>query len=62
MGNDGSEYLNDPEQSKWDSLFNVVPIHGLLKMAGSSSEEVESKLNDIKTILGYPTVIKEING
>ena len=62
MAVDGPRNLNDPPPSKWDPLFNKVPIHGLLKVAGSCPEEVESKLNAIKSVLGHPTVIKDIAG
>ena len=62
MGVDGPKNLNDPPHSDWDPLFTVAPIHGLLKVAGNSLEIVESKLNDIKSVLGHPTIIKDIAG
>ncbi|KAK4696204.1 hypothetical protein P7C71_g1673, partial [Lecanoromycetidae sp. Uapishka_2] len=62
MGIDGPKNLNDPPQSTWDPLFKSSPIHGLLKVAGSSPEMVESKLNEIKSVLGHPTIIKDIAG
>lgn len=44
--------LNDPNSDEWDDLFKTPAlIHGLLKVAGSSSDMVETKLNTIKTIL-----------
>lgn len=60
MATDGPKNLNDPPPGKWDPLFNTDPIHGILKVAGSSPEIVNSKLDDIKSILGHPTVIADI--
>ena len=62
MAIDGPRNLNDPPHSTWDPLFNIAPIHGLLKVAGNCTDIIESKLNDIKSILGHPTVIKDIAG
>ena len=62
MAIDGPKNLNDPPQSKWDDLFKVATIHGLLKVAGNSAAIIESKLNDIKSVLGHSTVIKDIAG
>lgn len=62
MAMDGPNNLNDPPSSTWDPLFNIATIHGLLKVAGSSRDMIERKLNDIKSILGHPTVIKDIPG
>ena len=60
MATDGPKSLNDPPPSKWDPLFNTVPIHGLLKVAGSSQEVINSKLQDLKSILGHGSVIADI--
>ena len=55
--------LVDPPKDKWDPLFNSrTPIHGGLEVAGSSLEMVSSKFNDIKSILGHPTLIVDIPG
>ncbi|KAI9656915.1 MAG: hypothetical protein M1831_004463 [Alyxoria varia] len=62
MATDGPKNLNDPHHSTWDPLFNKAPIHGLLKVAGHSSDIVESKLSDIKSVLGHPIIIKDIAG
>ncbi|KAL8788622.1 MAG: hypothetical protein Q9195_007217 [Heterodermia aff. obscurata] len=58
---DGPKNLNDPLRSEWDPLFRHR-IHGLLKVAGSCPSMVEKKLDDIKSVLGHPTVIKDIAG
>lgn len=60
MATDGPKNLNDPAPASWDPLFNTTPIHGILKVAGSSPEIVNSKLDGIKSILGYPTIIADI--
>jgi hypothetical protein len=58
-----SKDLADPPKEQWDPLFNsTTPIHGVLKVAGGSPEMVDSKLNDIKSILGHPTLIVDIAG
>ena len=62
MAIDGPKHLNDPPPSTWDPLFKIAPIHGLLKVAGNSPDIIERKLNDIKSVLGHPTVIKDIAG
>ena len=62
MAFDGPRNLNDPPHSKWDPLFTKSPIHGLLKVAGNSPVMVETKLKEIKSILGYPNNIKDIAG
>ena len=61
MASDGPEFLNDPPHDDWDPLFKQR-IHGLLKVAGSSHSMIEKKLDDIKSVLGHPTVIKDIAG
>ena len=61
MAIDGPKNLNDPLLDDWDPLFKQR-IHGLLKVAGSSPSMVEKKLDDIKSVLGHPTVIKDIAG
>lgn len=49
--------LNDPLPDKWDDIFKTnIPIHGLLKVAGSSIEKVDEKLNAIKSVLGSTIV------
>ena len=60
MAVDGPKNLNDPPLAKWDPLFNTDPVHGILKVAGNSPEIVNSKLDDIKSILGHPTIIADI--
>ena len=63
MAVDGPRNLNDPRHSTWDPLFKNAPIHGILKVAGNSLEEVERKLNEIKDVLGHSAgVIKDIAG
>ena len=62
MALDGPKNLNDPLPTHWDDLFNGDPIHGLLKVAGSNPSVIESKLNDIKSVLGHPIVINDIDG
>ncbi|KAI9775231.1 MAG: hypothetical protein M1839_001349 [Geoglossum umbratile] len=59
MKKDGTN-LNDPEPKEWHPLFRSESIHGLLKVAGSSADQVETKLNRIKGLLGHPTVIADI--
>ena len=55
--------LADPPKDKWDLLFNsTTPIHGAHKVAGVNSKMVDSRLNDIKSILGHPTLIINIAG
>ena len=61
MATDGPKNLNDPPVSDWDPLFKHR-IHGLLKVAGSSPSMVKQKLDDIKNVLGYPTVIQDVAG
>ena len=64
----GLTNLNDPPQTSWDPLFNTTtttsktPIHGVIKVAGSSLEIVNNKLTDIKNTLNYPTLIVDIAG
>ncbi|ERF74220.1 hypothetical protein EPUS_03410 [Endocarpon pusillum Z07020] len=60
MARDGPENLNDPAPTSWDPLFNASPIHGILKVAGHCQEIVNSKLDEIKKILGYPNIIADI--
>ena len=62
MKEDGPDNLNDPKVDDWDPLFNNLTLHGLLKVAGSSPEMVNEKLNHLKRILDHPHVIKDING
>ena len=57
---DGPRNLNDPDVDEWHHLFSKHRIHGLLKVAGSCADEVEKKLNEIKSVLGHSTVIKDI--
>ena len=57
---DGTKNLNDPSRIQWDGLFWRGAVHGLLKVAGSSPETIESKLKDIKDKLGHPTNIKDL--
>ena len=59
---DGPENLNDPPYTSWDPVFRSAPIHGLLKVSGSNLDIVESKLNELKSVLGHSTVIKDIAG
>ena len=59
---DGPNELNDPPVAEWDPLFNTDPIHGLLKVAGNSQEIVDSRLGEIKSILGHPSIIADIAG
>ena len=61
MALDGSTHLHDPPRSVWDSLFKV-PIHGLLKVAGNSQEEVEKKLKILQEALGHGSLIKDLSG
>ena len=61
MAVDGPKSLNDPPLSDWDPLFKHR-IHGLLKVAGSSPSMIEKKLEGIKSVLGHPTIIKDIAG
>ena len=48
--------LNDPDPTKWDPPFDFDGksgrIHGLLKVAGDSTDSVDKKLNAIKLDLG----------
>ena len=60
MGKDGPKNLNDPPQAKWDPLFRMTRIHGLLKVAGNSEKVIESKLSEIQGVLGHSIVIKDI--
>jgi hypothetical protein len=60
MATDGPKNLNDPLPASWDPLFNTGLIHGILKVAGSSPEMVNSKLDRIKGILGHPIIIADI--
>lgn len=56
--------LEDPDRETWDPLFRKKPekkeIHGLLKIAGSSMEEINTRLGDIQNVLGYPNVISPV--
>lgn len=60
MAQDGPDHLFDPPAADWDPLFNTTPIHGILKIAAESQESVDSKMDDIKRILGHPNVIADI--
>ena len=62
MKEDGPENLNDPPLNEWDPLFNKTTIHGLLKVAGSNPILINDELDHVKRILGYPYVIKDIDG
>ncbi|KAL9614441.1 MAG: hypothetical protein Q9167_001044 [Letrouitia subvulpina] len=62
MREDGPNNLNDPPVDDWDPLFRKTTIHGLLKVAGSSPEIVNNELDHVKRILGYPYIIKDIDG
>lgn len=62
MKEDGPENLNDPPVDDWDPLFRSTTIHGLIKVAGSDTKIVEDELARIKSILGHPYVIKDIDG
>ena len=62
MVEDGLNNLNDPPRENWDPLFKTTTIHGLLKVAGSSDTAINDELDHIKRILGYPYVIKDIDG
>ena len=62
MKEDGPNNMNDPPVEKWDPLFKGSTIHGLLKVAGSSPEIVNKKLDHMKQILGFPHVIRDIEG
>ena len=44
--------LNDPAKEDWESPFKEDNIHGVLKVAGNTPEQVTAKLNAIKGILG----------
>jgi hypothetical protein len=64
MAND--TMLIDPPKDDWDDLFKsstANPIHGLLKVAGDSKEQVNKHLDSIKKTLNHsgPTV-KDIPG
>ena len=52
--------LNDPLPGSWDPPFGGNLIHGILKVAGTSPEIINSKLNEIKSSLGHPTLIVDI--
>jgi hypothetical protein len=61
--------LNDPVRSTWDPLFQShsgeqekQDIHGLLKIGGSSKDEVEEHLKKIRDILKHGEAIKDVPG
>lgn len=62
MADDGPENLNDPPVDEWDPLFTTTIIDGLLKVAGIDSQTINEKLEHLKLLLGYPEVIKDIEG
>ncbi|KAK0642165.1 hypothetical protein B0T16DRAFT_449408 [Cercophora newfieldiana] len=52
MKKDGPKSLFDPPVTRWDPLFQAN-IHGVLKVAGSDKDQVESRLKQLKEALGY---------
>ena len=62
MADDGPKNLNDPPVDSWDPLFRTTVIDGLLKVAGSDSQMINDKLEQLKRILGHPQVITDIEG
>ena len=66
LAKDGPANLNDPAPANWDPLFRPAEgaqrtrIDGMLKVAGDSRDSVNTKLDDIKNILGFPTIIHDI--
>jgi hypothetical protein len=54
--------LNDPT-TDLDPLFaNTDAIHGMLKVAGSCSQDVETRLEEIQVALGRGTLISDVPG
>ncbi|EXJ62099.1 hypothetical protein A1O7_02532 [Cladophialophora yegresii CBS 114405] len=51
--------MHDPPLEEWHPLFGQ-DIHGLLKIAGSDPAIINTKLHNIKAILGHGTVINDI--
>ena len=51
--------LSDPAPTTWDSLFRSPQIHGMLKIAGSSKDEVERHLTMIQKVLKHGTAIED---
>jgi hypothetical protein len=56
------ETLNDPAHAMWDELFRSDKIHGLLKIAGRTKDEVDQRLQDIQTVLKHGTAISDVPG
>lgn len=52
--------LSDPDRDTWDPLFNSTEIHGILKIGGSSKNEVEKHLKNIQVILKHGTAIDDV--
>ena len=51
--------LSDPAIGTWDPLFKSPNIHGMLKIAGSSKDEVNKHLDMIKAVLKHGTAIED---
>ena len=47
----------NPDGNTWDRLFKSTKIHGMLKIGGSSKDEVEKHLKKIQEILNFGTAI-----
>jgi hypothetical protein len=54
------DVLSDPDRDTWDPLFNSTEIHGILKIGGSSKNEVEKHLKNIQVILKHGTAIDDV--
>ncbi|KAL9045577.1 MAG: hypothetical protein Q9214_001401 [Letrouitia sp. 1 TL-2023] len=55
--------LNDPPVARWDPLFKATtPVHGVIKVAGSDPDMVNSRLVLIQLILKLGTLITDIAG
>ena len=59
--------LKDPVRSTWDPLFQShtgkqeqQDIHGLLKIGGSSKDEVEKHLKNMQEVLKHGTAIDDV--
>jgi hypothetical protein len=52
--------LSDPRTDLDPPFDQHVVIHGLLKVAGSSPEMVDRRLEEIKTALKHGTVINDV--
>ena len=59
---DTQKILRDPKHTDWELLFRLpekVIIHGMLKVAGSSKDDVEIHLSAIKSVLKHGTALKD---